>query len=911
VKTHRLNELWPPDGGKDERKNFSSWLKRAGAKYTTGTYGVHIADKKRHNKVYDTFLCYSGPGVTQPPSSRGLPFKLMDISKVEMLTTPGERAHDRVVRLVRREHEKRTSGKKQDTGPSPTKRRPSDGDGSDDDEEEDDGSGGNSSSHDSEDDSGDGAAAAAAHTPWLKFSKKTLFTRSARKLEQKQTELDDARCERDDARAARADMRRERDEALQKLAAAQGELDSTVGELGDARSARASALAENAQLRAREDVLMRRLKAAQQAALATQAELHKLREGELAVRADVAEKLAAQRADTIRSLRKELGDARSSGLEPLDAPASSDMLESKMERSRARAPLRRVLRAAWPLRIRMRALTDSAKHWFGAGWLWVFALVLSRHAEGMRQLMSFARPFAYVQNMITRGVRRFEREPATADRAFLTRLAAIIGRKKWEQQRRDLKYTCEVLAADGDKVRFKYTQRQIAVGVFQMKQIDDMCSRHQHKKARQRLVERYSHIWDFTETDDGDTIERLYVDNADGTRDEVGAYIDVYGVALICIKSGLEFEEFHPHVNWVVRWDEDGPVLYIVIGDGCDEYPRTRRHTSTEGSLSNRLEFGAACSPPRQFPYLSVDAKETGAPTVWALDKKEIAVSRLRSSLDPKSRITLNVRLPRALSPVLRVFIPDAPIGPVAASHVPLPTATTAIRCAIDYLPIFDIKHHAFCNKNSGTSGLYGGITYSGDNDNLCLPEAKLLSRADYMKDEKANYGKNYFVHDKDYIAKCVRECSEFMDEWRAAHPPPPTDANAKVVEKYKEAAEKAAKEHCAQQQHSWWHESMPYDFVSLVFFCVLHLDTNLGAVWIELYEAYTKQLASSRGFEYTDERSPHNKFHKALEQCDMEPIARRFRNRIPPTQDPQDFRLLGPHVIDAMRRIYLFDAEC
>ena len=39
--------------------------------------------------------------------------------------------------------------------------------------------------------------------------------------------------------------------------------------------------------------------------------------------------------------------------------------------------------------------------------------------------------------------------------------------------------------------------------------------------------------------------------------------------------------------------------------------------------------------------------------------------------------------------------------------------------------------------------------------------------------------------------------------------------------------------------------------------------------------------------------------------------VSWRFRNRIPPTQDPQDFRLLGPHVIDAMRRIYLFDAAC
>ena len=42
-----------------------------------------------------------------------------------------------------------------------------------------------------------------------------------------------------------------------------------------------------------------------------------------------------------------------------------------------------------------------------------------------------------------------------------------------------------------------------------------------------------------------------------------------------------------------------------------------------------------------------------------------------------------------------------------------------------------------------------------------------------------------------------------------------------------------------------------------------------------------------------------------------MEPIAKRLRNRIPPSTDPQDFRLLGPHVISAMKHIFLFDAAC
>ena len=71
---------------------------------------------------------------------------------------------------------------------------------------------------------------------------------------------------------------------------------------------------------------------------------------------------------------------------------------------------------------------------------------------------------------------------------------------------------------------------------------------------------------------------------------------------------------------------------------------------------------------------------------------------------------------------------------------------------------------------------------------------------------------------------------------------------------------------------------------MDLVFFCVLHLDTtNLCAVWLELYEACSLQLASVKGFEYSDEASPHRKFHKAMDAAGLEPIAKRLRNRVPP----------------------------
>ena len=98
-------------------------------------------------------------------------------------------------------------------------------------------------------------------------------------------------------------------------------------------------------------------------------------------------------------------------------------------------------------------------------------------------------------------------------------------------------------------------------------------------------------------------------------------------------------------------------------------------------------------------------------------------------------------------------------------------------------------------------------------------------------------------------------------------------------------------------------------DFRKLVFFCVLHLDTNLGAAWVSLYDDYAKQLAASRHFRYGDPKSPHRRFHGAMDKAGLEPITARLRNRIPPEQQPQEVRLLGPHVIAAMQTIYLFDA--
>ena len=66
-------------------------------------------------------------------------------------------------------------------------------------------------------------------------------------------------------------------------------------------------------------------------------------------------------------------------------------------------------------------------------------------------------------------------------------------------------------------------------------------------------------------------------------------------------------------------------------------------------------------------------------------------------------------------------------------------------------------------------------------------------------------------------------------------------------------------------------------------FFCVIHLDTNPCAAWPELYEAHALQLAGARSLSYDGPKSPHRRFHGAMDTADMGPLADRHRNRLPP----------------------------
>ena len=83
------------------------------------------------------------------------------------------------------------------------------------------------------------------------------------------------------------------------------------------------------------------------------------------------------------------------------------------------------------------------------------------------------------------------------------------------------------------------------------------------------------------------------------------------------------------------------------------------------------------------------------------------------------------------------------PVGPVDASTGMIsgqnPHLLKGLRVAMDYLPLFDLKHHAHCYNNAGVSGIYGGLIYNVTKDTLCLPEAKLMSRSEFDADYETN----------------------------------------------------------------------------------------------------------------------------------------------------------------------------
>lgn len=263
-----------------------------------------------------------------------------------------------------------------------------------------------------------------------------------------------------------------------------------------------------------------------------------------------------------------------------------------------------VIRPAPALKSRISSLVELAKTWFGdVGYLWVLAYIVSGLPTSVHFLLSFAVPREIVNSIITDSQEEWQQGDQAANVAFLTRLSTVIGRKRWDKMRRSLKYDFDPLA-EGRK---KYTARMLELKMFTVKHIDDMLGRKEHDAARKRLIEQYSPVWT---VEMGKPMERLWDPMNDDKGSDVGACVDLYGAAALAVKSVIEYDKFYKPCEMIVRHDRNGPYLYFVIGDGCDEYPRTRKNCATEGTIGVRNELGASCSPERQYPYFSADVKE-------------------------------------------------------------------------------------------------------------------------------------------------------------------------------------------------------------------------------------------------------------------------------------------------------------
>jgi len=475
-----------------------------------------------------------------------------------------------------------------------------------------------------------------------------------------------------------------------------------------------SALDENHALRTRDDVMFRRVAKMQRTALKTLEEIQGLRLSPLSNKVTELER----ERDALRKERDEYRAKanKQSRMGPLGEEAGPHMLVTVTERVRGRTP-REVIRPNNALKERIHEWSRQGREWFGnQGWLWVLAYVMCSRGKAINYVLAFALPRKIVAALFDKSIRDWESGELAANIAFMTRLTTVVGRRRWDKTRRGLKF-------EYDEVAKRHARRTLELEHFTVKQVDDMLGRRAHDEARVRLVAKYSKVW---EAQCG-PIERLY-DPLTSTEkaDEVGAYIDVYGLVLLLVTSALTIDKYHKELKVVVKHDEHGAYLPVLVGDGCDEYPRTRKKTATEGSISLRHECGAACSPERQWPYLSVDASESSAPVTYVIAKKEKAITRLRSSMDANQRIQLGVSLCGTAKPALRRLLvagPETPDGVVVQGK---DRNFMNLRVQIDYIPIFDLKHHALCYSSTGTSGIYDGIGSSVTRDNWHDPEVNI-----------------------------------------------------------------------------------------------------------------------------------------------------------------------------------------
>ena len=130
------------------------------------------------------------------------------------------------------------------------------------------------------------------------------------------------------------------------------------------------------------------------------------------------------------------------------SPMPHDLHVRQRHRRRRRSGEERVVtyvRESNQLHDRKQAWRARGEHWFGIdGYVWMVAYELSslmgKHgSKPMDELMMMSKPRAYMQQLIDKGIKRAEQSDEIAEKAKLTMLLTVVGRNKWEKQRRALK----------------------------------------------------------------------------------------------------------------------------------------------------------------------------------------------------------------------------------------------------------------------------------------------------------------------------------------------------------------------------------------------------------------------------------------------------------------------------------------
>ena len=738
-----------------------------------------------------------------------------------------------------------------------------------------------------------------------KHEAKRAEERAARSAAKRAAEVE---CEREKERADAADAER-------RIKALEEAHEASRLRLADVERVRDDALEENARLHAAQHMYISKAGRAYARALDLHNALMLERRGVAHARVQQLEHILGERDATIDKLKVTVQTLTNQPDDAvrLDSKAALEgMKVRKVTRTRnGVTKTRSVKEPTGRLRTCLQLWRSLGKSLFSSSGLQMVLaneLALRRNGFGRKLFFQMKEPRAALQRMMNDSMNAARRDSAMAERAYMSRLLTIIGRMRWDMLRKMTKFEYDTASAK----KRKYAQREIKTELLSVKHLDDMVSRYRQDNAKRNLLARFRPVWEkhlgtpAIRRLGGGGNEVAHLMQISTGAHEVAACMDMYGTAMLLLYSAVQTDTYVKHTTVVVRSDEHGPYLWWAFKGGCDEYPPSKHKPGIEGSLSLVNELNASDSTSRQWPYYSGYCKENSPTTMAVLDSKEESVGRLRASHDPNNRTVCYFKLTwNAPANLVDALIPGfGPLPPPEHESWNRPPLSVAhpVRNCFGYLPAFDLAHHAKCFNNHGTSGDFGGMGFSVTKLTLCRPEAVLMPRSEFNLNRENNEKHNYFLHDDGYWDECVRGVQAFMADYKSKHK---VETEGELL-----AFKKAVAEHCKSQKHSFVHGVKPRSFVQLVFYCVLHLDTNQAAIELELFEAHAHEIAASRKLPYSDKTSPHRRWHEALVDSDLEPFARRLKSRLPDiNQDPQDIRCNGPSVASMMNNVHRFNA--